>query len=195
MRATHTILGAVLLTGGIAAGAAFAQVTAPAAPARPTYAPVTPTVPELRVTFVDTAWNGTAVPAGQQCRRFQGQGNTPAFQVDNIPAGTDAILLAFNDETYAPMNNGGHGVVGFRVTGTSARLAPFPGEVITGLPANTFIEAENRSGGFGGPSYLPPCSGGMGNTYTVTVMAVSKSDTNPADNKLLAQSKLTMGKY
>ena len=93
------------------------------------------------------------------------------------------------------MNNGGHGIVGFRVTGNNAVLMPFPGEVTTGLPPTTFIEAENRSGGFGGPGYLPPCSGGAGNTYTVTVMAVSKSDTNPADNKLLAQSKVTLGKF
>lgn len=190
---TRVLLCGAVLAAAVVASAALAQQAA--APLLPTYTRVSPALPELRVTLTDAAWNGQAVPTGQQCRRFQGQGNTPALRVENIPAGANAILLAFNDETYQPMNNGGHGIVGFRITGNSATLAPFPGEVTTGLPQNTFIEAENRSGGFGGPGYLPPCSGGQGNTYSVTVLAVSKSDTNPADNKILAQSRVTLGKF
>ena len=194
---TRVFLGCAAFAATVGASAAFAQQAAAPAPAPllPTYTRVSPNLPELRVTFTDAAWTGQAIPTGQQCRRFQGQGNTPALRVENIPAGANAILLAFNDETYQPMNSGGHGIVGFRITGNSATLAPFPGEVTTGLPQNPFIEAENRSGGFGGPGYLPPCSGGQGNTYSVTVLAVSKSDTNPADNKILAQSKVTLGKF
>ncbi len=193
---THVFLGCAALAVTVAVSAAIAQQAAPAAaPLLPTYTRVSPNLPELRVALTDPAWTGQAIPAGQQCRRFQGQGNTPALRVENIPTGANAILLAFNDETYQPMNNGGHGIVGFRITGNNAVLMPFPGEATTGLPSNTFIEAENRSGGFGGPGYLPPCSGGQGNTYTVTVLAVSKSDTNPADNKILAQSKVTLGKF
>ena len=91
---SHALLGSSLLAIALVAGAAVAQQAATPAPR---YTPVAPNLPELRVTFTDPAWNGQAIPAGQQCRRFQGQGNTPALRVENIPAGANALLLAFND--------------------------------------------------------------------------------------------------
>lgn len=93
------------------------------------------------------------------------------------------------------MDIGGHGIVGFRAEGPTAVLPSVPGETMTGLPSGAFIEVTNRSGDYGGPGYLPPCSGGQGNLYTVTVKAVFKSEANPADNRLHAQSRLELGKY
>jgi len=46
-----------------------------------------------------------------------------------------------------------------------------------------------------GGAYLPPCSGGRGNTYTITISAVKmNSDKTGIANKL-AEKKFTLGTY
>ncbi|HWA20747.1 MAG TPA: hypothetical protein VG757_17300 [Devosia sp.] len=84
----------------------------------------------LNIAFADPTWNGETIPAGQQCSLFGGMGATPALQLSGVPEGTTKITLAFNDETYAAMGNGGHGVIGFDVTptGGSVLLPSVPGE-------------------------------------------------------------------
>ncbi len=152
-------------------------------------------LPPLRVTFTDPAWDGRTTPAGQNCRRFQGHGDTPPLLVEGIPTGANAVLIEFHDETLRSMKNGGHGIVGYRVDGPSARVPAIPGETLVGLQPGAFIEVPHRGGDYGGPGYLPPCSGGRGNLYTITVKAVFKSDIDPAANKLLAQAHMDLGRY
>ena len=177
---------ALALCAGSAAAQQAAPV-APAAPAAPLYTPVSPTLPDLKVTFTDPAWTGVSLPAGQQCSRNQGSGSTPPLRVENIPAGTTAIILQFNDTDYAPLStNGGHGQIGFTVNAAIASLPAVKGETAT-MPAGVFIEANNRASG---PGYLPPCSGGAGHLYFADVLAVSK-----ADGKLLAKGRINLGKW
>ncbi len=45
------------------------------------------------------------------------------------------------------------------------------------------------TGEFASPGYLPPCSGGRGNTYEAEVKALS------AQGKVLAKTKMSLGKY
>ena len=154
-------------------------------------------LPTLTVTFTDTAWDGKTVPKGQHCKKFGGNGATPPLKVSGIPSGTNAIIVEFNDESYQPLSyGGGHGKVGFWISGGSeANLPPVPGGTDT-MPSDAFLEAANRAtGGWASPGYLPPCSGGKGNRYSATVKAVYKAKAEGEASKLLASGKIDLGTY
>ncbi len=142
--------------------------------------------------FADPAWNGETVPAGQQCPLQGGTGATPALQVFDIPEGTTQINVEFNDESYRPLStNGGHGIIGFTVTPANgtATLPSVPGNTAD-LPEGAVVVAPARAPGqYSSPGYLPPCSGGARNTYSADVKALD------ASGALLAQGKITLGKY
>jgi len=143
------------------------------------------------VSFADPAWDGETIPEGQQCSLQGGMGASPALEVTGLPEGTTQVNVAFNDETYQPMNDGGHGTLGFAVEegATSATLPSVPGET-EDLPEGVTIAAENRtSGDFLRPGYMPPCSGGNGNTYSADVSAIGEDGTE------LATTHITLGKY
>lgn len=145
----------------------------------------------LTVAFADPAWTGAALPADQHCPLQGGHGATPALDVSGVPDRTTMINVAFNDETYTPMDDGGHGVIGFDVTpsGGKASLPSVPGNTAA-LPAGAHVTTAARgTGDYASPGYLPPCSGGRGNTYTATVTALDSS------GKELATGKITLGKY
>ena len=161
------------------------------------YEPVAEVLPKLTVSFADAAWDGKAVPKGQQCSKFSGAGGTPALIVDGVPEGANAIIVEFNDRSYAPLSaNGGHGKIGFWVKGGgAATLASVPGEK-SELPEGSFLEARNRAtGSFARPGYLPPCSGGKGNAYFAEVKAVYKGKTEAEKGKLLAVGAIELGRY
>lgn len=146
---------------------------------------------DFQATFADAAWDGETIPAGQQCTLQEGEGATPALELSGLPAGTVAIHLAFNDETFEAMNNGGHGTIGFNVEPVdgAATLPSVPGAT-SDLPEGTFIAKPNAtSGGFLTEGYMPPCSGGRGHTYSVLISAVDASDA------VLGQKYLVLGKY
>jgi hypothetical protein len=146
----------------------------------------------MSVAFADAAWTCDKVPDKQWCKKFGGSGATPAMTVNNVPSGTTAIDVSFNDETYQPMNNGGHGSVRFPVQSgaTTANLQSVPGET-DDLPAGV-TSAKGHIGkdysGTGG-AYLPPCSGGMGNTYSATVKALDSAGAT------LGESRIVLAKY
>lgn len=145
----------------------------------------------LTITFADSAWNGETVPPDQHCPLQGGHGATPALEVSGLPEGTTSVTVAFNDETYQPMNDGGHGVIGFDVTPTDgkATLPSVPGNTAD-LPAGAHVVRASRAPGeYASPGYLPPCSGGQGNTYSATVTALDSSGAE------LASGKITLGKY
>lgn len=145
----------------------------------------------LKVSLADPKWTGDKVPEGQWCQKFMGKGATPALKLEGLPAGVTSVVVAFNDETYQPMNNGGHGSVRFTVTpGATVELPSVPGET-DALPAGVKTEVAHKASDYSGTggAYLPPCSGGMGNTYSATVTAYGAT---PA---ALAQGKVIIGKY
>ena len=107
------------------------------------------------------------------------------MHVSGIPEGATAILVEFNDASFAPLSSrGGHGIVGFEYTGGGESvLPPVPGGTEE-TPAGTWIEKKNRAtGAWKSPGYLPPCSGGRGNRYFAVVKAVD------ADKKVLAKAQ------
>jgi len=146
---------------------------------------------DFAASFSDPAWDGVTVPEGQHCSLQGGMGATPPIDVTGIPNGATQINLSFNDETFEPMNNGGHGVIGFALEegATEASLPAVPGGT-EDLPEGVTIAAANKtSGDFLTPGYMPPCSGGNGNTYSVDVIAVD------ADGAELASTRLPLGTY
>jgi hypothetical protein len=151
----------------------------------------------LEITLADPAWNGKTVPMGQQCRKFGGNGATPAMTVANIPAQANAVILEFSDQSHQPMDNGGHGKIGYRIAPGTARVTvpSVPGHTFD-LPSEFFLVAAHRNPSWDkAGAYMPPCSGGRGNLYYLTVKAVFEAPGESDGSKLLGQGKLTMGRY
>ncbi len=147
---------------------------------------------ELTVSFADPAWTGDTIPEGQQCRLHGGDGFTPALEVSGLPEGTTQINVEFNDESYAPLSkDGGHGIIGFAVTPVegTATLPSVPG-YSTDLPEGASVVAAARPGPpYDSVGYLPPCSGGSGNTYAAVVRALT------ADGTEVGNGRIVLGKY
>ena len=79
----------------------------------------------LSVSLADPAWDGKNVPVGQQCKKFGGEGSTPFLNVNQIPSGTNAIIMEYSDRTHRPMDCGGHGKFGYRILpGSSSVKVP-----------------------------------------------------------------------
>lgn len=121
-------------------------------------------------------WDGHKVPAGQQCRLFGGQGSTPPMRVSGIPSGAVWIIAYYNDKSYGPLSrDGGHGTIGYPVKGATTDLSAVPG-MSAKLPGGVrVIKPARSSGDYASAGYLPPCSGGRGNRYTVDLVAIDKA--------------------
>ncbi len=136
-------------------------------------------------------WDGNKVPTGQQCRLFGGKGSTPPMRVSGVPDGSVWIIAYFNDKSYGPLSrNGGHGTIGYPVKGATTDLPAVPG-MTSNLPSGArVIKAARATGDYASPGYLPPCSGGRGNRYTVDLKAIDRN------GKVLdSVSNVDIGKY
>lgn len=135
-------------------------------------------------------WDGKRVPKGQQCTLFGGKGATPPMQVSNLPSGTAWVYVEFNDRDYRALSkNGGHGVVGYPVKGSSADLYSVPG-LAGKLPGKArVISAARGTGEYASKGYLPPCSGGKGNRYFAVVKAISSA------GSVLEKQRIDIGRY
>ena len=150
----------------------------------------------FEVTFADSEWDRKNVPKGQQCLRFKGNGSTPRLTIKNIPAGTNAIIMEFSDRDSNSMNFGGHGKVGYYIEeGVKEIIIPsVPGHTFD-LPEKFFKVAAHKLPSWDKAGvYMPPCSGGKGHRYYVTIKAVYK-DPNGKSSKLFGKEKLEMGRY
>ncbi len=175
---THRFVCSTILALGLAALAAPAQAA------------------DLKVSFADPAWDGRKIPSGQHCSKFGGHGATPPLRVEGIPAEANAIIVEYNDRSFRKLSyDGGHGKIGHDIppgVGVVV-LSAVPGETSSGLPDGTWIHKRNRAtGSYARPGYLPPCSGGRGNSYFAEVFAVRKSGD---DMEELAEGKLNLGTY
>lgn len=150
----------------------------------------------LQARLSQPGWDGRHIPVGQQCPRFGGHGATPQLAVSAIPAGTQALVLAFSDRDYPPMDHGGHGVIGYHLApGTTAvRVPRVPGNSFN-LPTGFFlVHAQANPGYDTRGAYLPPCSGGRNHLYTVTVEAVTLNGAGLPD-RVLGKTVIDLGRY
>src|SRR5688500_18097487 len=131
-------------------------------------------VAALEAKLADDAWDGVEVPEGQQCQKFGGKGLSPALAVSGIPNGASHLVLEWSDRTYPPMDKGGHGKVAYAIESgkTEVTVPSVPGHTVE-LPSGFSVVEQHKAPTWDKPgAYLPPCSGGRGNSYYVTVKAV-----------------------
>jgi hypothetical protein len=152
----------------------------------------------FKAVVTDSAWDGKTVPKSQVCKRFGGkEAVSPTIQVDGIPLEANAILISFSDESYTQMSNGGHGVILFdHQMKTSAVIPNIPAET-DNLPEglSQFKSHSGRGWSGSGGAYLPPCSGGRGNYYSVEIAAVIVDIPSKKIVKKLAKASLELGRY
>lgn len=157
--------------------------------------PQAPSYTEIEASLADSKWDGKAIPKDEVCNRFNSRpGNSPAIQVENISADTVKIVLSFNDHSAGPaFNNGGHGVLSYELgqkKGSSSIMIPsIPGQV-SDLPNNfTVVRNFTSKAWDSGSGYLPPCSGGRNNLYSVDIRAYNEN------NELTGEAKVRLGRY
>jgi hypothetical protein len=156
--------------------------------------PKAPDFKPLNASFTDTKWDGSTVPKDEVCKKFAGTpGNTPSIKITNLNPTTQKIILSFNDESARPVfNNGGHGVLqykGFEKGASTIIIPSAPGQVKE-LPEGFSIQRDfTREAWDSGSGYLPPCSGGRGNIYSVDIRALNDKE------ELTGETKLRLGRY
>lgn len=135
-------------------------------------------------------WDGKRVPKGQHCTLFGGKGATPPMAVSNLPKGTAWVYVEYNDRDYKPLSrNGGHGIIGYPVKGSTADLYSVPG-LVDKLPGKAKVIAAARgTGQYASKGYMPPCSGGRNNRYFAIVKAISSA------GKVLEDQRIEIGRY
>ena len=135
-------------------------------------------------------WDGKRVPKGQHCKLHSGNGSTPPMKVTNLPKGTVEVHIEFNDKNYPPLSSGGgHGIIGYPVSGSSADLYSVEG-MKGKLKGKAYVVRKARSTGrYASQGYLPPCSGGRNNMYAAVVKAMD------ASNKVIEKVRLNIGRY
>ena len=101
---------------------------------------------DLEVGFTDEAWDGMKVPEGQQCQKFEGRGRSPALHVSNIPEAADLLVIEFSDRTYKPMDEGGHGKIGYLIeAGIGEVDVPSVDGHTVDLPDGFLVVAEHKA--------------------------------------------------
>jgi phosphatidylethanolamine-binding protein (PEBP) family uncharacterized protein len=151
----------------------------------------------LNIRFTEKKWDGKKVPEGQQCQRFGGNPFTPSIMVTKIPTEANAIILEFNDRDWPPMDNGGHGRIGYYLKHpvTEISIPSIPGHSFE-LPEGFFlIEAHRGPQWDKSGAYMPPCSGGSGHHYYLKVIAARIIDIEKQEYKTLSKGILEMGVY
>jgi phosphatidylethanolamine-binding protein (PEBP) family uncharacterized protein len=145
----------------------------------------------MEVELTDRDWDGTKIPKGQQCDKFGGdKPSSPKLHITNIPDGSDLILLAYSDRDAKNMNNGGHGIMSYSIDSTihTADIPSVLGHSYVLPEKMTMVEAHRGAGWDKEGAYMPPCSGGKGHAYYLTVKAMS-------GDKVMAETVLELGKY
>lgn len=160
---------------------------------------VSPNMVNLNAKFANSNWDGKKVPKEGVCIYHEkSAGNSPAITISNLPLSTNKIVLSFSDKSNMTMDNGGHGVVSYKVTKSSKNITipsfksetynlPVGFESIRGHNAVQY----NRDPG----AYLGPCSGGKGNSYSVLIEAIQEFKDDKKKSLLLGKTNLSLGRY
>jgi len=153
---------------------------------------------QLEVSFTDNKWDGKTVPKDEVCRRGGANGSSPELQVSGIPQGANAVVVEFNDRSYAPMStNGGHGAIWVTVNKQSSITIPSVPTESFDIPEGVNVEHNHRGSGNGiSPGvYIAPCSRGNGNFYFADIKAVYKASKEGEESLLLGSGRIELGKY
>jgi phosphatidylethanolamine-binding protein (PEBP) family uncharacterized protein len=133
----------------------------------------------LRVSFQQgSSWDGRDIPGAQLCQSEGGLGLTPPLVVENIPQGTNILVVSYDDVESSDLeDNGWQGKGGYHHDGSSkAVLMPINGQS-PHLPPGVFKEAPAKIEISGGATYMPPCGSPRGKTYVAKVYALNRTST------------------
>ncbi|MBP7769683.1 MAG: hypothetical protein KA055_01020 [Aliarcobacter sp.] len=146
---------------------------------------------DLKVEFTDSKWDGITIPKDEVCSNYNTKaGSTPALRISNIPKNTTKIIFTYNDKTFIKMDNGGHGILSYKVNASEVEVPALKGETLELTDGFEEVTAHTGTRFKKTPGvYLAPCSGGKENTYTVNINAVD------ASNNSLANTELVLGKF
>ena len=151
-------------------------------------------VVELAVSFNDAGWDGETVPKAGQCHDCGGGGSSPALRVSNIPAGTDLVVVQFNDKSMPGLSrDGGHGAIRFRIDDQTAFVARSVPEQTFDLPEGVEMESQHRAPVGKPGAYLAPCGCGNGNEYEATILALKSAASGK--NLVLGKGRIMLGKF
>ena len=156
------------------------------------------TASEFSAVTIDPLWDGKNVPKGQQCQRFGGESPmSPQIKISNIPEGTEAIVVKFNDESYYDMNYGGHGKLAMVIEpGATEVLFPAIAGHSYDLPEGVIMISAHKAPHWDKEgAYMPPCSGGKRNKYTATIEASKVKNLEKKKFKKIQRTKVKLGKY
>ena len=80
---------------------------------------------DLKAEFTDAKWDGMTVPKDEVCSNFNESkiGSTPPLKVSNIPSGTAKLVFTYSDKTFTKMDNGGHGIVAYKVAADAKEIS------------------------------------------------------------------------
>ena len=153
---------------------------------------------ELNISFADKKWNGKTIPKDEVCSDYhKNGGNSPALTISNLPIKTNYIILSFSDETFKGMRDGGHGIIAYKVKKNNPNITipSIHGETFT-LPTEFKSIQKHQGEKFGKKkgAYLPPCSGGSGNLYTINIKAINESS-KENESIILGDANISMGIY
>jgi hypothetical protein len=146
---------------------------------------------DLSVQFSDSKWDGITVPKDEICSNYNTKaGSTPPLKISNIPSNTAKIVFTYSDKTFTKMDNGGHGILSYKVDANEVEVPALMGETFELADGFEVVTAHTGTRFKKTPgAYLAPCSGGKGNTYKVVINAVDSA------NNSLATTELVLGKY
>ncbi len=150
-------------------------------------------IPKLGLSLTDSAWNGTVLPKGQECKKNGGNGATPAMNVTNVPKDTVQFHVAYSDVSWEGGKGGFHGIIGHSHTGgNQASLISVPGDIDKNFPTGTSLVKDNQ--GFKGwaihKGYMPPCSvKGKTHKYEAEVSAID------VNGEVLAKNTIQIALY
>ncbi|MDR9500080.1 MAG: hypothetical protein RI556_12960 [Hydrogenovibrio sp.] len=140
-------------------------------------------------------WDGETIPDGQQCQRFGGvMPATPEIRVRNLPRQVNMVIAEYSDRDHEPMDHGGHGRMGFTVTPNEPflKLPKVRGHTFRMPKGAMILEPHRNPKRDKAGAYMPPCSGGKGHEYYVTLKAVYFDGKNVES---FGEQVMELGKY
>lgn len=141
-------------------------------------------------------WDGVSFFKKAICSADGGNATSPNIIVENIPYGTNAVLVEFNNLSKKGLDkDGGLGTIGYYIPEDSSNfeLLPIRGES-TALPSYAFIEKSHRIKNKKPAGYLPPCKYWAGDEIGATIKAIKRTGAYPEEEtQILATTKLYFG--
>ncbi len=155
-----------------------------------------PVLPFEAALVLDEYWNGKDFPSRHSCAKEGGDAKSPTFKVENIPAGTNVLLVEFNDAANPALAyGGGLGTVGYyhKSGSPEALLLPVRGGFVN-LNDYAFLEKSHRVKNISPAAYVPLCRDENPHAVEAVVKAVRRTGTfENSQTEVLAETVVIIG--